>query len=242
MEKKDWFSSWFDTPYYHILYKDRNDEEAQLFMRNITSFLSLKKRAHILDLPCGKGRHSIFLNSLGYKVTGGDLSENSINFAKNFENENLKFITQDMRKSFDFQFDAVFNLFTSFGYFEKETDDILVLQNMKKSLKKNGVLVLDFLNVELAKKKLIKEETKSIDGVNFTIFKEIVNGFIVKHIRFNDQGKSYHFTEYVKYIDLEKFQDYFFKANLKLKHTFGDYNLNSFNKEISDRLILVATL
>ena len=72
MEKSDWFTSWFNTSYYHTLYKDRNDEDAQLFMKNITSFLNLPKTNHILDLPCGKGRHAVFLNSLGYKVTGAD--------------------------------------------------------------------------------------------------------------------------------------------------------------------------
>ena len=84
MNKKYWFTDWFNTPYYHTLYKHRNDIDAQLFMKNITAFLSIPKTTHILDLPCGKGRHSVFLNSLGYKVTGGDLAENSIKFAQQF--------------------------------------------------------------------------------------------------------------------------------------------------------------
>ena len=77
MKTKDWFTDWFNTPYYHILYKDRNDNEAQQFIKKITEFLSLPKNATLLDLPCGKGRHSVFLNSLGFKVIGADLSENS---------------------------------------------------------------------------------------------------------------------------------------------------------------------
>ena len=118
MKTKDWFTDWFNTPYYHILYKDRNDNEAQQFIKKITEFLSLPKNATLLDLPCGKGRHSVFLNSLGFKVIGADLSENSIQHAKNFENENLKFIVQDMREPLHKKYDAVFNLFTSFGYFK----------------------------------------------------------------------------------------------------------------------------
>ena len=74
MDTTDWFTSWFNTPYYHILYKHRNDADAQFFMRNITAFLKLPKNSYIADLPCGKGRHSVYLNSLGYKVTGGDLT------------------------------------------------------------------------------------------------------------------------------------------------------------------------
>ena len=134
MEDKDWFSDWFNTKYYHILYKNRNDDEAQIFMRNITSFLNLKKQTHILDLPCGKGRHAVYLNSLGYKVTGGDLSENSIEYAKQFENDSLLFRIKDMRQGFEYQYDAIFNLFTSFGYFDTDEEDILVLKNMKNAL------------------------------------------------------------------------------------------------------------
>ena len=80
-QQQNWFASWFDTPYYHILYKDRDYNEAQLFMDNLTHYLNLPEEAKILDLACGKGRHSIYLNSLGYDVTGADLSENSINEA-----------------------------------------------------------------------------------------------------------------------------------------------------------------
>ena len=60
MKIQDWYTDWFNTPYYHILYKERNDKDAQLFMKNIASFLKLPKTTHILDLPCGKGRHSLY--------------------------------------------------------------------------------------------------------------------------------------------------------------------------------------
>ncbi|MGY0426901.1 MAG: class I SAM-dependent methyltransferase, partial [Polaribacter sp.] len=148
MKTKDWFTDWFNTPYYHILYKDRNNTEAQLFIKNITTFLALPKGSHILDIPCGKGRHSVFLNSLGYKVTGVDLSENNILYAKQFEKEDLHFKVADMRKAFVKTYDTIFNLFTSFGYFENDSEDILILKNIKDRLKKNGSFVFDFLNAE----------------------------------------------------------------------------------------------
>lgn len=240
MEQKDWFSDWFNTPYYHILYKDRNDDEAQKFMCNITSFLKLDKNTHILDLPCGKGRHSIFLNSLGYTVTGGDLSENSIMHAQQFENDSLRFKVKDMRQPFNNQYDAVFNLFTSFGYFENDSEDIQVLKNMNRGLRSNGVLVLDFLNVEFVKSRLIPYEIKSIDGIEFHIRKEIDHGFIKKYIEFEDQGVTYNFREEVKYLDLEKFKTYFQQAGFEIQHVFGDYELSNFDPKTSDRLILVA--
>lgn len=238
--EKDWFTSWFDTPYYHILYKDRNDAEAQLFMRNITQFLQLPNSNHIVDLPCGKGRHSIFLNSLGYQITGGDLSKNNIDFAKKFETETLRFEVWDMRQPFENTYDAVFNLFTSFGYFSDDTDDVLVLQNMKDGLKKNGVLVLDFLNVNKLQTSLVKEEVKVVDSITFNIKREISDGFVLKHISFFADGKRRTFTERVKLLDLKKFKIYFAKVGLEVTHIFGDYSLNKFDKNTSSRLIFVA--
>tara|TARA_R110002073_G_scaffold128999_1_gene275004 strand:- start:57236 stop:57958 length:723 start_codon:yes stop_codon:yes gene_type:complete len=239
--KTNWFTSWFNTKYYHILYKDRNTEEAQLFMRNITRFLQLPEKSHILDLPCGKGRHATYLNSLGYKVTGGDLSENSIEHAKKFENDSLKFKVKDMRDIISNRYDAIFNLFTSFGYFEDDKDEIQVLKNMKNGLDDHGVLVMDFLNVVNVKNNLVTTEVKIIDDIEFHIEREIKDGFVLKHISFADKGESYSYTEYVKYLDLEKFESFFAEAGLKIQHIFGDYHLSEFDAEHSNRLIFIAS-
>lgn len=240
MKTKDWFTDWFNTPYYHILYKDRNDTEAQQFIKNITTFLSLPKEALLLDLPCGKGRHAVFLNSLGFKVIGADLSENSIQHAKNFENENLKFIVQDMREPLHRKYDAIFNLFTSFGYFKEDEEDILVLQTIKNALKENGFFVFDFLNADFVKSTLVKEETKIVENIEFQLKREIVDGFILKHISFSVDDEPLFFTECVKYLDQQKMISYFEKVGLKIVHSFGDYHLNSFDEKHSKRLILVA--
>ncbi|MGG8497646.1 class I SAM-dependent methyltransferase [Tenacibaculum sp. TC6] len=238
--KQDWFTSWFNTPYYHILYKHRNDSDAQFFMRNITSFLELPKNSFIADVPCGKGRHSVYLNSLGFNVRGGDLSTNSIEHAKQFENETLHFEVWDMRKPIENKYDAIFNLFTSFGYFEDDNDDILVLKNFKAGLKSDGVLVLDFLNVEKVKTNLIHQENKIIDGINFDLKKEIKNGFILKQISFHTDHKDHVYTERVKLLTLEKMRYYFDCAGLKIKHIFGNYALQNYHPQTSDRLIIVA--
>ena len=240
MKTKDWFTEWFNTSYYHILYKNRNDSDAQLFMQNITAFLNLKKGAHIADLPCGKGRHSIYLNSLGYKVTGGDLSENSILHAKQFENESLNFEVCDMRDPIDHSYDAIFNLFTSFGYFEDDKDDIMVLNNIKKGLNKDGVFVFDFLNAVKLEATLVKEETKIVEQITFNIQREIKDGFILKHISFTAANVAHSYTERVKYLDLSKMTSYLNKAGFQVEAIFGDYNLTTFEKNTSDRLILVA--
>ncbi|PWG04500.1 SAM-dependent methyltransferase [Polaribacter aquimarinus] len=209
-------------------------------MKNITAFLDLPKTTHILDLPCGKGRHSVFLNSLGYKVTGGDLAENSIQLAKNFENDTLKFKVHDMRKPFNNKYDAVFNLFTSFGYFDNDEEDIQILQNIKNGLNTEGYFVFDFLNAEKVKLNLVAEETKIVDNITFHIKREITNGFILKHISFFADGNNHSYTEKVKYLDLEKMTSFFTKVGFKVCDVFGDYHLNNFSARRSDRLILVA--
>ena len=240
MEQKDWFTDWFNTPYYHILYKERNDEDAQLFIKNIASFLKLPLSTHILDLPCGKGRHSVFLNSLGYKVTGGDLSKNSIQEAQKLENETLNFKIHDMRKPFNNSYDAIFNLFTSFGYFDDDKEDIQVLLNIKNGLNTDGTFVFDFLNADKVKLNLVEKETKIVDDITFYIQREIKNGFILKHISFFADEKKHSYTEKVKFLNLEKMELFFKKVGFTITNVFGDYHLNDYDTTTSDRLILVA--
>src|SRR5699024_3406489 len=144
-ETKPWYASWFDTPFYHILYQDRDEKEAAFLIKNLLNHLKLQPPAKILDLACGKGRHSRYLNMLGYDVIGVDLSEQSIAYAKQYENNLLHFEVHNKLNPYPKQFDAVFNLFTSFGYFENPDDNLKVIQNIKTSLKPNGYGVIDFM-------------------------------------------------------------------------------------------------
>ncbi len=240
MKNKDWFSTWFNTKYYHILYKNRNDDEAQFFMRNLLQNLKINPEDQILDLACGKGRHAIYLNSLGYKVRGVDLSSESIKHAAQFSNEKLSFSVHDMRDPFNYRYDYILNLFTSFGYFESDHEDIQVLCNIKKGLKKDGIAVIDYLNINQVLKTMKKNEVKRIDGIDFHIHKEVIDGFLIKSISFEDGGKNYAFDERVKCLDETKMKHYLEKANLKLIRTFGNYSLEPFTIEKSPRLILVV--
>lgn len=238
---QDWFAEWFDSPYYHILYRHRNDTEAQEFIDNLLNFLQPGKRAKILDLACGKGRHSIYLNEKGFDVTGIDLSAKSIEQAKQFENQKLQFEVHDMRQVYmENHFDLVLNMFTSFGYFEDEKSDERVVESVLKSLKKNGVFVLDFMNSKKIISNLIPKETKTIQGIEFKIERLVESGFIVKKIAFSDKGKEFNYEEKVKILALPDFEKYFINAGLVIKSVFGNYNLNPFDQDHSDRLILLA--
>ncbi|WP_298538522.1 class I SAM-dependent methyltransferase [uncultured Aquimarina sp.] len=234
-----WYASWFDTPYYHILYKDRGHEEAQEFMDNLTSYLSLEPEEKILDLACGKGRHSVYLNKLGYNVTGVDLSKNSIEYASQFENESLKFKVHDMSKPYSEKFSAVFNLFTSFGYFEKEECNLSTIKAIKSDLNERGFGVIDFMNVDYVIDNLVPEETKEVSGINFHIKRYVEDGYIYKEIKFNDNNEDFLFTERVKALTLEDFKNYFEEAQVSLLDIFGDYHLEKFHKTVSPRLILI---
>lgn len=234
-----WFASWFDTPYYHILYKDRDNSEAQLFMDILTNYLNLPEHGEILDLACGKGRHAIYLNSLGYKVIGADLSENSIAHAKQFENETLHFQVHDMCKPFNKQFDAVFNLFTSFGYFENEDDNLKTIQAIQADLNETGFGVIDFMNSNYVIDNLVPEETKTVENIDFQIKRFFKDGYIIKDIQFDDAGNTYQFQERVRAFTLEDFQALFDQAGVYLLDIFGDYKLHKFNKNTSERLIMI---
>jgi len=238
-ETNNWFASWFDTPYYHILYKDRDYEEAQLFMDNLTAYLNLPEDAKILDLACGKGRHSIYLNRLGYDVTGADLSENSIKEAKKSENETLHFAVHDMREPFETKFDAIFNLFTSFGYFENDADNLTTLKAISNSLSEYGFGVIDFMNVKHTIDNLVPQEVKTVDGIDFHIKRYVEEGHIIKEIDFEDKGEKFHFTERVKALTLQDFEQMMEDAGIYLLDTFGDYKLRKFFKNESERLIMI---
>lgn len=236
-----WFSEWFDSFHYHLLYQHRDEKEAEKFISTLMGFLDLEKRSKVLDLACGKGRHAIQLHELGYDVLGLDLSAESIAHAKQFEEDGLRFTKGDMRSlALNEQFDLTLNLFTSFGYFKKKGENRAVLKGLANHLRKEGKVVLDYLNVKKVEKHLPQKENIQREDIVFRISKGIRDGFIVKDIEFSDRGKDYHFREFVKFLDLPTFKKYFDQVGLQIIETFGDYELNSFDKEQSDRLIMVA--
>ena len=236
--KNEWFGEWFNSKYYHVLYKHRDYQEARLFIDNICRLVQLKVGDKVLDLACGKGRHAIYLQKKGFHVTGLDLSEENIKSAKKRENEHLRFYTHDMRIPWSKnEFSCIFNLFTSFGYFEDDAENQLAINNVTSSLTKNGTFILDFLNPYTVVNELVKEEVKVIDGIEFHINKVFEDGFLLKKITFTDGDKNFLFKEKVKAIRRVHFLEYFDTAGLTLIDLFGDYDLNAYQAEKSERMI-----
>lgn len=240
-EAENWYVDWFNTDFYHVLYQDRDHKEARRFMKNLTHYLELPEGASILDLACGKGRHAVYLNTLGYEVTGIDLSVNNIEFARRFENATLHFKVHNMGAPYPKRFDAVLNLFTSFGYFENDADNLNTIRAIKANLKEKGFGVIDFMNADYVTEHLVPEDTKTAGGIAFHQKRYVKEGYIFKEINFMHENRAYHFTERVKALRLRDFEGYFKEAGLVLQSVFGDYALHDFNPGTSERLILIFT-
>ncbi len=237
----EWFESWFDSPYYHLLYNNRDETEAQRLLDAIIRELKPKPGTHrILDIACGKGRHSHYLQSLGFDAYGIDLSPNSIELA-NKDLTETKFFVHDMRKVFQPEgFDWVLNLFTSFGYFPTPQEDEAALQAMAANLKKGGILVMDFLNAPYVVNRLVKSEEVEREGTLFRIVRKVDDNKVVKTITFTGGCNYYTYTEQVRLWDKSSLESLLTQNGMELLLAKGNYSWQDYNTENSDRLILVA--
>lgn len=229
--------NWFNSDYYHILYKNRDKKEAEFFINNLIKKLKIKKKSKILDLACGVGRHSFYLNKKGMNVIGIDNSENNIKKAKKFENKFLKFKKKEMTEDYGQEFDFIFNLFTSFGYIN-EKHNLNTFKSINNSLINHGILVIDYLNVFKLKEELVEKETKKIGNIIFNIKRCFKDNFIVKKIKIKDNNEIFYFEERVMELTKNDFQDYLKKFNFEILDVYGNYNLEKYHKN-SERLIMI---
>jgi SAM-dependent methyltransferase len=243
MENMDleWFASWFDSPYYPMLYRHRDEAEALEALTNLHNHLALPKNAPVLDLCCGQGRHSRTLHKLGCDVVGIDLSVSAIAHARSLAQTGQRFDVQDMRSfALPEKFEVVFNLFTSFGYFDSDAENLRVLQRIAAHLHPNGTLVIDYLNSVplLNHQKQYAEQT--IEGVQFRTVKSIEGDSVVKHIEVVDHGEVYTFTERVQLITLDGFSSMLQTSGFTLEKVFGNYQLEEYRPEESPRCLIIA--
>lgn len=128
-------------------------ERAPGQVERLLELLEPPEGAHVLDLCCGPGRHSLELARRGFRVTGVDRTEEYLEEARRRAGEeglDVEFVRADMRKFVrKATFDAAVNLFTSFGYFEDPADDRAVLRNVRDSLRPGGRLLMDLAGKEV---------------------------------------------------------------------------------------------
>ena len=244
MMKKAWYKDWFNSPYYHLLYQNRNDDEAQEFIERLIKYLQPKDKATMLDVACGKGRHSKVLADMGFDVTGIDLSEASIEDAMKDETEKLHFYQHDMRLPFRINYyDYAFNFFTSFGYFKTRREHDNAIRTIAQSLQPGGIFVIDYLNVHFFEDTAEKLLTTTIEGVSFHITKWQNEDHFFKQIQItDDQNKTLRhlYTERVAKFTLGDFTEMLSYQGMQVQQVFGDYQLGRYDLKKSPRMIIVA--
>lgn len=244
MLEKSWYKDWFASPYYHLLYKHRDDKEAVAFIERLIAYLQPATNSKMLDVACGKGRHSIALAEMGFAVTGIDLSFPSIEEAKKSEHELLHFFRHDMRLPFWINyFDYAFNFFTSFGYFRTKREHDNAIRTITQSLRKNGYFIIDYLNVHFAEEKGTNSQVTKIDDAEFHITKWHDEHHFYKQIQVIDKENislKHLYTEKVAKFSLGDFTEMLSYQNMQIQHVFGDYQLNDYHLKNSPRMIIVA--
>lgn len=241
--EKTWFKDWFNSPYYHQLYFNRDKTEAAAFINQLIDYLQPKPTSRMLDVACGKGRHSMQLSERGFDVTGIDLSEESITEALAASNEKLHFYQHDMRLPFWINyFDYAFNFFTSFGYFRTQREHDNAIRSIASSLKKEGVFVMDYLNVHYAEDHNEHQTEKEVDGINFIITKWYDEAHFYKKIVIVDEAmqEPFTYTEKVAKFSLGDFTEMFSYQGLQIQEVFGDYQFANYDIKKSPRLIMIA--
>ena len=245
--KNDWFAKWFDTEEYHILYGDRDDNEAGELVEMLHEKYG-RGTTHILDAGCGAGRHVLAWSRLGYTVKGFDLSPESIGIAKTKSRKldlSAEFKILDMRslsteKEWTCTFDIVTNLFTSFGYFENKEDHENVVMGFASVLKPGGILVLDYLNFNYSKTNMVFEERVEKKDYIFNIKRRLFDGYFQKSISYLDKiGERHTHIEQVKAWTSTELSELLLDFGLQVESVYGDYGLGKHSNS-SPRCILVA--
>ena len=243
MSQTAWYHDWFNSPYYHRLYRHRDEQEAAAFIDRLVQHLNPPPGSRMLDVACGKGRHAVQLARLGFDVTGIDLSGESIDVAKQSEGPNLQFFRHDMRQPFYLNyFHYAFNFFTSFGYFDTWREHAAAIRSIAGALKPDGVFVLDYINAGPLGNTQALETTEDIGGVEYRIAKWSDASHLFKRIRVHDaaNGVEGEFTEQVARFSLADFRELFAPFGFRITETFGGYTFAPFDPLHAPRLIMVA--
>jgi 2-polyprenyl-3-methyl-5-hydroxy-6-metoxy-1,4-benzoquinol methylase len=143
-----WWDDFFPTfrPFFGLVSQKETNAQARYIIKK----LDLNPGQRFLDCPCGIGRICFPLAKKGIRVTGVDITQSYLDeLGKKAARRGLKvdIARADMRRiNYDSEFDAAGNLWTSFGFFEKESDNRLVVKKMYQALKPGGKFMLHVIN------------------------------------------------------------------------------------------------
>lgn len=233
-----WYKEWFGEEYLE-LYAHRNKGEAEHHIDFVESLFGAESPRAVLDLACGAGRHTAALRRRGYRTLGVDLSKTLLAQAPT-----LPRVAGDMRcLPFDAaSFDWVLNFFTSFGYFESETENRRVLEEVSRILVPGGRLLIDLFNREQVLANLEGQETRRVGDRTVEIERwydersERVN----KRIRLAGSGHSSRtFLESVRAYTADEVTEALTSVGLSVVDRYGSFDGGGFDSG-SPRLIFVA--
>jgi SAM-dependent methyltransferase len=185
-----WYVDFFRDDYLNVYGHLFNAERAEKEVAFSEKALQLQGGARVLDLCCGQGRHCVPLAKHGFQVTGLDLNPPYLELARHAaeaENIELETVAADMRRiPFQSHFDAILNMYSSFGYLESEAEDLKVLESVAKALKPGGRLLLDMLNREWAVANYIQNDWHAgAEGTLYVERRELDLASSRMHVSFN---------------------------------------------------------
>ncbi|MDF2961157.1 MAG: SAM-dependent methyltransferase [Paenibacillus sp.] len=239
----DWYKKSFGDDYL-MVYKHRDLDGAYNEVKRMIEWLQLPSGASVLDLCCGMGRHSMALTDFGYKVTGVDLSDVLLREAEKLDTEEkVRWLQGDMREvPLTGTYDAVVNLFTSFGYFEQDDENEKVLREIHRLLSpEKGQFIIDYLNPEYVAAHLVPFSKRVEGDCTIEETRKIEDGFVRKTIVIREPDTEERiYTEQVKLFGLDKFMGMLDNAGLEVIHVYGGYDASSYNTANSKRMIFVG--
>lgn len=239
----DWYEESFGEDYL-IVYRHRDFGGARRETDKMIRWLGLPAGARVLDLCCGMGRHSLALADAGYEVTGVDLSETLLKEARGQAGaERVRWVRSDMRQlPLEGGFDAVVNLFTSFGYFQEDEEQLKVLREIRRMLVPGGMFLIDFLNPAYVAARLVPHSERKDGGVRIDEKRRIEDGYVKKEITLTDEdgGTPRCYQERVKLYSLDRFREMIAEAGLTLEAVHGSYDEEAYSEADSPRMIMTG--
>jgi len=242
-----WYQSYFDKDYLESHSQYFTQEREVKDTDQIISILKLDPGSKILDLCCGQGRHSIELARRGYQVTGVDLSRFLLGLAEKRaqkEGVNVRFLRCDMREiPFQAEFDAVINIFTSFGLLENETEDQKAVKAVSRALRQGGSFLIDLVNRDwLLANYTAKSWQYEKNGVLRLVerrFDPPTSRNLVHIQRISSRGKTKEKFESVRLYSVHELALMLRSEGLETKSTYGSFDGQEF-KIHSARIVAVA--
>ena len=241
---KPWFRDWFGHEYL-ALYPHRDRAEARMAVDLLRLATGRRPGTRVLDLGCGAGRHLTEMRRVGYRAIGLDLSPPMLEAAREASPQTA-LVRADMRR-LPFgrsTFDVVTSYFTSFGYFDDDSEDLRVLREVRRTLADGGAFLMDFMNAHQVVANLPRNDRRLVSGVEVVQERRLVaeDGIVEKRIRVGaaEGRRGREFVERVRLYRPDELDALMERAGLFPRARFGGYDRAPFAPS-SPRYIVVAT-